>query len=124
MHTTVRCARAGFLESHFAGWSVFLNEEGQRVLKAQPLDDLKLRIGLGARSPYIGLGVTSRTTVEIHARSQAIVGDSVYLLEYGRAIVEELKFAGRKVIDRAAGVGTGARPWIMSLGGLGLRGSA
>jgi hypothetical protein len=46
------------------------------------------------------------------------------LLEYGRAIVEELKFAGRKVIDRAAGVGTGARPWIMSLGGLGLRGSA
>jgi len=46
VHTAVRRALAGFLESRFPGWSILCNEEGQNVLKAQPLDDLKLRIEL------------------------------------------------------------------------------
>jgi hypothetical protein len=92
-------------------------------MKPEPLDNLKLWIGLRARSANRWLGVTSRTTVEIHARAQAIVGDGVHLGESGQTIVEELELAGFKVIDRATGAGTWARPWIVSLGGLGMRGS-
>src|ERR1039458_1725647 len=124
VHTPIRCALTGFLESRFQGRSVLCDKEGQRVTQAQPLDDLELRIGLRARSPYRGLGVTSRTTVEVHARPQAISGDGVHFHECGLAGLEELEFAGCKVIDRAAGAGTGARPWVMSPGGLGLCGSA
>src|SRR5579862_1870810 len=73
VHAPVRCALAGFLESRFPCRSVLCNKGGQDILKAQPLDYLKLRIGLWPRSPLRGLGVASRTTVQVHAGTQAIV---------------------------------------------------
>ena len=69
------------------------------------------------------MGVTSQTTAEVHARPQA-VGDLFCLAEPGRTFVEEIGLVSRKASNRAARAAAGARPWIMSLGGLGLCGSA